>query len=180
MKRIITLAGLASVLFFFTPLSLAQDTGLPPEDDPERSDPELPYSPYATGSAPTQVYWGDTHLPTSYSMDAGAFGARLPNTGNCAVIGAVRSAGQPRSGTGEGDRPQSARGLGPHARRGDPGHPFNGYRLVSNFPSGPWSGRGDRGTPITWVDHCSGIWPAGRSQYPRRHQPLSRRRFGAP
>lgn len=37
-----------------------------------------PYSPYAGGRAfPARVYWGDTHLHTSFSMDAGAFGARL-------------------------------------------------------------------------------------------------------
>jgi hypothetical protein len=35
------------------------------------------FSPYAGRSFPTQVYFGDTHLHTSMSMDAGAFGARL-------------------------------------------------------------------------------------------------------
>jgi hypothetical protein len=35
-----------------------------------------PYSPYVRGY-PTRPYFGDTHLHTSYSMDAGAFGARL-------------------------------------------------------------------------------------------------------
>jgi hypothetical protein len=35
------------------------------------------YSPYAGRSFPTQPYFGDTHLHTSFSMDAGAFGARL-------------------------------------------------------------------------------------------------------
>jgi hypothetical protein len=35
------------------------------------------YSPYAGRMYPTQVYWGDTHLHTGLSMDAGAFGARL-------------------------------------------------------------------------------------------------------
>jgi hypothetical protein len=35
------------------------------------------YSPYAGRNFPTQVYWGDTHLHTGASMDAGAFGARL-------------------------------------------------------------------------------------------------------
>ena len=32
------------------------------------------YSPYAGRNFPTKVYWGDTHLHTSYSFDAGAFG----------------------------------------------------------------------------------------------------------
>jgi Protein of unknown function (DUF3604) len=36
-----------------------------------------PYSPYAGRSYPRRVYWGDTHLHTSLSMDAGAFGCRL-------------------------------------------------------------------------------------------------------
>ena len=35
------------------------------------------FSPYAGRNFPTQVFWGDTHLHTELSMDAGAFGARL-------------------------------------------------------------------------------------------------------
>jgi hypothetical protein len=35
------------------------------------------YSPYAGRSFPTRPYFGDTHLHTSFSMDAGAFGAKL-------------------------------------------------------------------------------------------------------
>lgn len=35
------------------------------------------YSPYANRSYPTRPLFGDTHLHTGYSMDAGAFGARL-------------------------------------------------------------------------------------------------------
>jgi len=40
---------------------------------PKRED----YSPYANRNFPTNVYWGDTHVHTGMSMDAGAFGARL-------------------------------------------------------------------------------------------------------
>ncbi len=36
-----------------------------------------PYSPYADRHYPTRVYFGDTHVHTSESMDAGAFGCRL-------------------------------------------------------------------------------------------------------
>jgi hypothetical protein len=35
------------------------------------------YSPYADRESASRVYWGDTHLHTSFSMDAGAFGNRL-------------------------------------------------------------------------------------------------------
>ena len=40
---------------------------------PERKN----YSPYAGRNFPTKVFWGDTHVHTAMSMDAGAFGARL-------------------------------------------------------------------------------------------------------
>jgi hypothetical protein len=35
------------------------------------------YSPYAGRNFPARPFFGDTHLHTSFSMDAGAFGARL-------------------------------------------------------------------------------------------------------
>ena len=38
---------------------------------------QRPYSPYVGENIPTRPYFGDTHLHTSFSMDAGAFGARL-------------------------------------------------------------------------------------------------------
>jgi hypothetical protein len=39
--------------------------------------PGKAYSPYAQRNFPDQVFWGDTHLHTALSMDAGLFGARL-------------------------------------------------------------------------------------------------------
>ena len=36
-----------------------------------------PYSPYAGRNYPTRPFFGDTHLHTAFSIDAGAFGARL-------------------------------------------------------------------------------------------------------
>ncbi len=35
------------------------------------------YSPYLNRGYPQQVFWGDTHLHTSYSTDAGMIGNRL-------------------------------------------------------------------------------------------------------
>jgi hypothetical protein len=50
----------------------------PPNSDVESAFPaQKHYSPYAGRNFPTQVFWGDTHLHTGMSMDAGAFGARL-------------------------------------------------------------------------------------------------------
>ena len=48
----------------------------PSKDDlPEKKTDN--YSPYSGRNFPTNVFWGDTHLHTGMSMDAGAFGARL-------------------------------------------------------------------------------------------------------
>jgi hypothetical protein len=56
----------------------AQDAGRLNEDDAARvHGTKPPYSPYANRAFPTRPYFGDTHLHTSFSMDAGAFGARL-------------------------------------------------------------------------------------------------------
>ena len=38
---------------------------------------QKPYSPWAESGFPRQVYWGDTHLHTGLSVDAGLFGCRL-------------------------------------------------------------------------------------------------------
>ncbi|MDH4021274.1 MAG: DUF3604 domain-containing protein, partial [Xanthomonadales bacterium] len=39
--------------------------------------PGKAYSPYAKRSFPSNVYWGETHLHTGLSLDAGLFGATL-------------------------------------------------------------------------------------------------------
>ena len=54
------------------------DTGTPDKAKLDKVHPSKPgYSPYAGRSFPTLPLFGDTHLHTSFSMDAGAFGARL-------------------------------------------------------------------------------------------------------
>jgi len=57
--------------------AFAQDAGIANEETLGAVETQRPYSPYAGGAIPNRVYWGDTHLHTSYSMDAGAFGNRL-------------------------------------------------------------------------------------------------------
>lgn len=59
-------------------LSLLLSGGLALPIDAAGEQPEQPpYSPYANRTEPTRPFFGDTHLHTSFSMDAGAFGARL-------------------------------------------------------------------------------------------------------
>jgi len=51
---------------------------IPPAESLEGAfKPQQNFSPYAGRNFPTQAYFGDTHLHTGMSMDAGAFGARL-------------------------------------------------------------------------------------------------------
>ncbi len=42
-----------------------------------RSFPKRGFSPYAGRNYPTRVYWGDEHVHTGWSADAGAFGCTL-------------------------------------------------------------------------------------------------------
>ena len=68
---------LAAVTVVSIPNVWSQDPIPPTETLTDAFKAQKHYSPYAGRNFPTQVYWGDTHLHTGMSMDAGAFGARL-------------------------------------------------------------------------------------------------------
>ncbi|MGH8863918.1 MAG: DUF3604 domain-containing protein, partial [Burkholderiales bacterium] len=54
------------------------DVGTPDKAQLEKVHPaKPPYSPYVDRNFPTRPFFGDTHLHTAVSFDAGAFGARL-------------------------------------------------------------------------------------------------------
>ena len=75
MKRV--LLSMISALTVVAGLAIAQDP-IPATKSLEKAYPKQQnYSPYANRNFPTRVFWGDTHLHTGMSMDAGAFGARL-------------------------------------------------------------------------------------------------------
>jgi hypothetical protein len=63
------------------PLSAQQgattDIGTLDKESAEQAFKQRPYSPYAGRNFPTRPFFGDTHLHTAFSFDAGAFGARL-------------------------------------------------------------------------------------------------------
>jgi hypothetical protein len=72
------------VILFLTSLSViageqaTTDIGTIDEAAVKQAFPaKQPYSPYAGRNFPTRPFFGDTHLHTSFSMDAGAFGCRL-------------------------------------------------------------------------------------------------------
>jgi hypothetical protein len=69
----------AVLVLWAAPLAaVAQDAGEQNPADLAKTFPSKPsYSPYAGRNYPTRPFFGDTHLHTAFSMDAGAFGARL-------------------------------------------------------------------------------------------------------
>ena len=72
-----TLAAACAAAGFALP-AVAQDAGTASAEKMEQVHSAKPsYSPYVGRNYPTRPFFGDTHLHTSYSMDAGAFGARL-------------------------------------------------------------------------------------------------------
>jgi len=73
------LGGLVLALTVLTlpGLAQAQDIGKPRPEDIRGLYPGETYSPYANRFFPTQVFWGETHVHTGLSLDAGLFGNTL-------------------------------------------------------------------------------------------------------
>jgi len=97
--RISNLYRTGLALFFLPALALAQhDAGIPRAEDIESLYPGKAYSPWAERSFPSRVYWGETHLHTGLSLDAGLFGNTTgPDTAYRLARGeqVVSSTGQP-------------------------------------------------------------------------------------
>jgi len=72
-----TLAGSLLASVFALPVC-ADDNGTLTREKAEAVHKRPPaYSPYVDRDFPTRPFFGDTHLHTAFSFDAGAFGARL-------------------------------------------------------------------------------------------------------
>ncbi len=77
-RKIVTAVGLALLAGGMSAAFAQGDAGGAEKAQLERVHGSKPgYSPYAGRSYPTRPLFGDTHLHTSFSLDAGAFGARL-------------------------------------------------------------------------------------------------------
>jgi hypothetical protein len=66
-----------SAVFFLAVLALVAQPAAVAQDAPPPADHEIEYSPYPEEHFPNKVYFGDTHLHTSYSADAGMIGNTL-------------------------------------------------------------------------------------------------------
>ena len=68
-------SGMLGIFLLSAPAAHAQTDAYLEKKDMKPARKE--YSPYANRGFPTNVYFGDTHLHTSLSVDAGIFGNRL-------------------------------------------------------------------------------------------------------
>ena len=76
MNRCMAIAASLCVACLTIPAA-AQDSGVLDKTTAAQVHKNPPYSPYAGRNFPARPLFGDTHLHTSFSMDAGAFGARI-------------------------------------------------------------------------------------------------------
>lgn len=77
-QRTCTIAALSLLALTLPQMASAAGEGDADKAKAATASPTKPgYSPYAGRNFPTLPLFGDTHLHTSFSMDAGAFGARL-------------------------------------------------------------------------------------------------------
>src|SRR5436190_12235182 len=78
-KALVTMVA-AALAISFTALAADEqvtDIGTLDADKAGEAFKKRPYSPYADRKFPTRPFFGDTHLHTGFSLDAGAFGTRL-------------------------------------------------------------------------------------------------------
>ena len=75
----LSIAPTIACLAFISSITLHAQLPAPPDAKDVLSDSYTgkSYSPYAKRSFPSNVYWGDTHLHTGLSLDAGLFGNTL-------------------------------------------------------------------------------------------------------
>lgn len=86
-----------AAIFLISNAALANDA-VPSEKAAEGTFKAAPFSPYANRTIPERPLWGDTHLHTGLSLDAGAFGnTLLPDTAWRFAKGeqVISSTGQP-------------------------------------------------------------------------------------
>lgn len=78
-QRNFTLGVSAISLLFAAAVAQAQDGVSQAQDapPPKVTEAQIQYSPYPEQDFPNQVFYGDTHLHTSYSTDAGMVGCTL-------------------------------------------------------------------------------------------------------